>query len=399
MTARTTLVKPNVGPDANTPCNSPIQQCQKCNFDLKIKLLGSSDERILTPFSVPDYDGTTNQDYIKFELEVLENTVDTISMEVTVGKGATLKTIYSDTVPSNYYAPGQYEVTWDGFSNAGILDTKLLKDPDLTLKLTAELCGVKKEKTLQFNNKAEEKEWVDIVIDRNQKTIEVELRIEIGDGGANGVGELPPSGAQQLPSYKALTPGHPRTQPHTRIHSFTALQNLALQGIDKYWSRQQLPTLSGYALSVKSQVATSKSMDSIKVIYNTNNGAMRSSNPGPEIPFIPDQIVYNVGWLNFSNGWGYQTNTNADLTFEVTAAHEIGHDILSAYGGKGYSYKHKGSSSLFQNPTPGSKYPHSGEIDLMKYFDERNPPDFYSRVKASETDVKSLLWLSRVKFK
>lgn len=34
----------------------------------------------------------------------------------------------------------------------------------------------------------------------------------------------------------------------------------------------------------------------------------------------------------------------------------------------------------------------------MKYYNGRRPSKFLKRIKASEKDVKSLLWLTRVKF-
>lgn len=41
--------------------------------------------------------------------------------------------------------------------------------------------------------------------------------------------------------------------------------------------------------------------------------------------------AYNVGWFGSGKDWGYQLARDADLDFEETAAHEIGHQILSAY--------------------------------------------------------------------
>jgi hypothetical protein len=93
----------------------------------------------------------------------------------------------------------------------------------------------------------------------------------------------------------------------------------------------------------------------------------------------------------------------ADKQFSETAAHELGHEILSAYGGDEYSCGHRGSSTVItQAAKPvsegGSRYPTTGEIDLMKYYNGSRPRDFYNRVLASEFDVKSLIWLSRVQF-
>ena len=52
--------------------------------------------------------------------------------------------------------------------------------------------------------------------------------------------------------------------------------------------------------------------------------------------------------------------------------------------------------SLFSDG--GVSYPASGEIDLMKYYNGSRPTNFFLRSVASETDVKSLLWLARVEF-
>ena len=73
---------------------------------------------------------------------------------------------------------------------------------------------------------------------------------------------------------------------------------------------------------------------------------------------------------------------------------------MEDYGGKTYSYKHKGSSTWGQSPLKGTTYPTTGEIDLMKYVDEDFlPKDFYERVVLSKEDVIGILWLSKIKVK
>lgn len=71
------------------------------------------------------------------------------------------------------------------------------------MRITAELDGVKKEKTLEMDNNPAEQDWVDVVIDKNTRKVEVELRTNIKDGGENGVEELPPLDAQATPLYKS----------------------------------------------------------------------------------------------------------------------------------------------------------------------------------------------------
>ncbi|MGO4709812.1 hypothetical protein AB4Y90_11990, partial [Chryseobacterium sp. 2TAF14] len=97
--------------------------------------------------------------------------------------------------------------------------------------------------------------------------------------------------------------------------------------------------------------------------------------------------------------------TNKDVeSFVHTAAHEIGHEILQAFGGQNdYSYIHKGTSTLLtQKVKKESVLPNiTDEIDLMKYyFDdyyvERKNNNFYDRNVASEKDVLGLLWCSKI---
>jgi len=79
-------------------------------------------------------------------------------------------------------------------------------------------------------------------------------------------------------------------------------------------------------------------------------------------------------------------------------AHEIGHEILKAFGDVYYSYGHKGSvNTVTQKIKDGiPKYPSTGEIDLMKYYQ-----NYYDipRTIASKTDVLGLLWLTKIKIK
>lgn len=47
-----------------------------------------------------------------------------------------------------------------------------------------------------------------------------------------------------------------------------------------------------------------------------------------------------------------------------------------------------------------TKYPKTGEIDLMKYADEDYlPSNYYSRVILSENDLMGLVWLAKIELK
>jgi hypothetical protein len=183
-----------------------------------------------------------------------------------------------------------------------------------------------------------------------------------------------------------------------------------LSGLQRYWSRTiALQGNSIYRLNVNPVDTKQNAMDDIELVYNTNRGWKRSSNPGSVRGFyslfgnfVPERVVYNVGWIEYPTGWVYVQPITADTRFSETAAHEIGHEILSAYGGDAYSYSHRGTSTIVSQETKkvaqgGVNYPASGDIDLMKYYNGTTN-NYYSRVIASEVDVKSLIWLSRVKF-
>ena len=159
-------------------------------------------------------------------------------------------------------------------------------------------------------------------------------------------------------------------------------------------------------------------MDDVNLIFNTNNSWMRSGNPGTvedPVSFVGnfvsrEAICYNVGYIYeyfFRDNWDFQTFNNEDKEFRETSAHEIGHTILKAYGGTFYSYGHKGSvNTVTQNQKSSApSYPLSGEIDIMpylrdnKYGNKRRQPNIYQRLVASEEDVLSLVWLSKLGLK
>jgi len=426
---------PRSGPGAESECNGTESHCrseeERCAFDIDIELVDHSDNKIMTPLRVFDYDEleanqSDNQAYAKFEIEIEENTVDWLELEITVGRaGIDKRRVYYEELGYNFRTVGTHEWRWHGYSDGGILDTKVLKDPHLELEFRGMLCGVRKDKIIRFDNEPAEVDWIDLVIDRNARTVTVEWRVDLRDGGGNGVGELPPSeifSAQATPNYSTIPAGDSRRQAHTRTRSFEDLKNLALDGLGKYWSRDSRNNLSisspfgTYTVSTRPRVATEKAMDDIDLEYNTNGDWGRSSNPGRVRGFfsfianifIPERSIYNAGWIRFEaqspdSGWRYQNLADEDEAFKETSAHEFGHEILSAYGGENYSYGHRGTSTVITQTTldtthGGVSYPASGEIDLMKYYNGSRPSDFYSRVVACEVDVKSLIWLARVEF-
>ncbi|HCO68778.1 MAG TPA: hypothetical protein DIT04_13615 [Dysgonomonas sp.] len=224
------------------------------------------------------------------------------------------------------------------------------------------------------------------------------------------------------------------------------------EGVNTYWSRNKTAGEVGKGINVDTgnytvivnaedtDLVPPYSLNDIPLIYNTNNDQGRSGNPGCNRGIISrgtkvfdgvtslfnnpiQQITYNVGYLEFSNGWGYWNKDKADNEFKETSAHELGHEILQAFGGDIYSYQHKGSSYLTQNTKPtsppeekwydrtipgaiwrkakdrmpevnGENAPSTGEQDLMKYY---HGSTTFDRVVAAEDDVKGLIWLTGIK--
>lgn len=183
--------------------------------------------------------------------------------------------------------------------------------------------------------------------------------------------------------------------------SFDDMKKMAINGVDKYWGRNSTNTSGtniliggqAYEVFVKAEDESKDALPPIKLTYVTNSKAGRSRNW--ELSRI---TLFNNGYLEYGNGWFYEPLLDSELSFIETFAHEIGHEFLKDSGGHSYSKTHKKTSTILQSPIDGEKYPITGEIDLMKYTDEPyRPSDFYSRVVASEVDVRSLIWIGGVK--
>lgn len=193
-----------------------------------------------------------------------------------------------------------------------------------------------------------------------------------------------------------------------------------MEGIEYHWGRNRNHAVAKnvkingekYEVFINAVNTEENAMDDVELIYNTNRKWMRSGNPGTVTGVISafgnifsrEAVCYNVGYIKYSNGWGYQYENDEDIEFGETAAHEIGHEILKAFGDVYYSYGHKGSVNTFTQSMKDDapEFPLSGEIDLMPYFKDNilggryAQPNYYQRRVASEKDVLGLLWLSKI---
>ncbi|QOG89403.1 hypothetical protein HUE46_04895 [Flavobacterium columnare] len=316
---------------------------------------------------------------------------------------------------------GNYCILWDGFNNDEIYDSTWFDGKKLKAKITAKKGSTTKVQEIEFETTRKEVDWVDVKIDKKTKRIDVTLRVNLKDGGANGldckqvlkgmrdnthwVTECP---WDDIPT-NVIQPNKPIIKQRTR--SFKDLEKLALDGIKKHWSRNNnfRVSINGekYETFLTPINSQKKSMNQLDLIFNSNSSWGRSGNPG-----VLGKIYYNVGYCNFLdwyepwfvNSWGYLETIKhkLDSDFQYTSAHELGHTILRKYGGTWLSFTHDGSSSIFQNANGNESYivqKNNTQINLMHYF--KDDPSFsnydYNLIVASERDVLSLLWLTKIK--
>lgn len=355
------------------------------------------------------------------------------------------KSIYNsfNVSPSDYTKIGSYILFWDGFDNDGIYDSSRFDDKTLTAKITAEKNGIKKTKEVEVKTKYKEVNWVDVRIDRNKNKIDATLRVNLKDGGAKGLNcssttvrsadyqEASDRLGVDNPIKKdfkmrfcdwdkipksSLIPG--KTPITSRTRSFADLEQLAIDGLNYHWGRNENHAVAkdlkildqGYAIYLDAVNTPINAMDDINLVYNTNGKWMRSGNPGSAtwnpISWVGnlvsrEAICYNVGYIKYSNGWAYQPYDEEDVEFKETAAHEIGHEILKTFGGTPYSYGHKGSVNVVtqSNNKTSTNYPMIGEIDIMPYYNNYIPIADRNRMAAAEKDVLGLVWLTKIKLK
>jgi hypothetical protein len=173
---------------------------------------------------------------------------------------------------------------------------------------------------------------------------------------------------------------------------YQRLSRLVFRGIRQHWSRSIAIKRQAFEVDVNAIFNTGKAIE-VDLSVETGRDYARSHNMS--ILGIDASFIYNRGF--FTDAF------DSDDDFMRTAAHEFGHSVLIGFGGLHHSWTHKGSTSLLQTTkasTPG--YPSTGPIDLMKYYDWKKaaaaPWRRANNTRASELDVKCLLWLSKLSF-
>lgn len=370
--------------DALVPATQAAETTtEELDYRLSLKRGGN---RILTPLQIPDFkelkDGSTeNSETIDFLVTNRKQPPDSLTLEVL--DGSTL--LYAEPNTATLLPAGEHFWQWDGYNQAGVLDTKVLKSPNLKVRLTAVKGGQQQIEELALSNDAEEIEWVDARIDRSAQLVEITLRPSFSDGGVSGKDD------------------------NLTAKTFTELQAMAKAGIERYCARD-----GSRAQGVGAPIQTAKGVYKVNVVADVNTEPSAKNFPlisslsadfGRSTSFAMFKKIYhNQGFWSAAN---YPAGF-ADGDFEHTVAHEVGHLILNEYGDRGlvpeYSWSHKETSTvLTQSPVANHPVPGSGEVDVMHYHSDsprgpRGYQDYWNRAVASEQDVKGLLWLSRVQF-
>ena len=365
------------------------------------------------PLGIKSFDNKFENKYISLSYTLSDNAQE-VTLQIRDGEEEIYKKVI--TSPSEV-SKGQHFWSWDGFDKNGILDTaRLTKAKKLNYKISVKRKNHIYSETQYFKISYSEVNWVDVKINRPKKEIYVTLRVNLRDGGAEGLKGFRIQQTSSFGTYTNIEIDPPRDVPAailkkwghppitSRTRSYENLRDLALKGIEKYWSRHSLNI--GKNIKVNSEtyqvfveaIYDEKGMIAPKIIFFTNkkdSNLNRSRNW-----FLSRELYYKVGYIQRDdNNWKYISESKAIVEFQETAAHEIGHKLLEEYGDMWYSYKHKGTSTLVtQVPLENTPYPIIGEIDLMKYSsDMYYPSDYYDRVILSEKDLKGLLWFTKMK--
>ena len=365
------------------------------------------------PLGIKAFDNKFENKYISLSYTLSDNAQE-VTLQIRDGEEEIYKKVI--TSPSEV-SKGQHFWSWDGFDKNGILDTaRLTKAKRLNYKISVKRKNNIFSETQYFKISYSEVNWVDVKINRPKKEIYVTLRVNLRDGGAEGLKGFRIQQTSSFGTYTNIEIDPPRDVPAailkkwghppitSRTRSYENLRDLALKGIEKYWSRHSLNI--GKNIKVNNEtyqvfveaIYDEKGMIAPKIIFFTNkknNNLNRSRNWS-----LSRELYYKVGYIQREdNNWKYINESEAIVEFQETAAHEIGHKLLEEYGDMWYSYKHKGTSTLVtQVPLENTPFPIIGEIDLMKYSsDMYYPSDYYDRVILSEKDLKGLLWFTKMK--
>jgi hypothetical protein len=265
----------------------------------------------------------------------------------------------------NLLLPGDHPYAWDGYSDGYVLDTTVLRASPLYASVsTWDGHDAHMSQRIQLTTKTVKAKWADVKVDLRAHTVDVTVYVMFMTDPVLGISSA----------------------------GVGKVGGLIKDGIGKYWSRAIQVNYRPW--TVRTQ-AVERAFDCVP--YMLLRGlAKRCFNPGAIIPGANIVFFYNESSPPYDEG------------VRETGAHEFGHSVLYEAHDVGTSVTHKGSSTVGQDPGKDSPmYPMSGEIDLMRYYNDLpdqpgvtngSPNDYYARVMAVEDDVKGLVSVAGVEF-
>ncbi|KPH13090.1 hypothetical protein [Chryseobacterium sp. ERMR1:04] len=353
------------------------------DFEIRLSLKRDKAYSTMVPFGILDFKGNYENAHFVFDYSLMLGNIDSLDFKILNEDGSTLyavKNLPEVVVPSrkipllaqdlmkkkpkndplqpkkawdwksvfdpynimsgDYTKIGSYVIFWDGFDNNEIYDSTKFDNKKLKAVIVAKKNGKEKTKEVEFTTNYSEVNWVDVKIDKKNKRIDTTLRVNLKDGGEEGLkcttykesqytiaGEDNPFKNEKLmicdwdkiPKKDLISAKPPITK---RTRSFTDLEELALEGLAYHWGRNKNHAVAkgvkiisdSYEFFMNALNMVEKTMDYVMLTYNTNGNWMRSGNPGSLTinpiswignTFSRKAICYNVGYIEYSNGWEF----------------------------------------------------------------------------------------------
>lgn len=308
----------------------------------------------------------------KFKVTIKSATKVTI---IYVRKDSSVINTYRTT--TEMIQPGTYDWGWSGFGDDLVFNTEVLKQGRLTADV---LTDAGASTSLELSAKQVYADWLDLKIDDRAKRIDVTV-------------------------YVAFS-GAPVADKALDAATFARVKGLILEGIGRYWSRRQVFVAFRYDVVVTAKERAANAIGflltkptplknipalpgGVRRRLSDSHAGERCFNPG--VPAGSDALPI----LFYYN----DASPPSDDRIRETGAHEFGHAVLLRGFDSQTSFTHKGTSTTWSQEVIEGAYtypPAPGEIDLMKYSNDPDPPDYFTRLIAAEDDVKALLSLARI---
>ncbi|MFT3767397.1 MAG: hypothetical protein QM820_18245 [Minicystis sp.] len=337
--------------------------------------------QILQPYAAS---GTTtfwdDERKAKFKVTIKAATKTTL---VYIRKDSTVINTYRTT--TEMLQPGTHDWGWSGFGDNLVFDTEALRQGRLSADVQTDGGS---STSLDLAAKQVYVDWMDLKIDDRAKRVEPKVYVAFANSPVPG---------------KELDPA-----------TFARVKGLILAGIGRYWSRRVTVRWPYDVVTTAVERAVSPAQFVLRRPCGAIKFILTQPTPLKNIPGLPMELAelfadQGAGERSFNPG-AYRGNDTDPIVFyydpasppsaeriQETGAHEFGHSILLRGIDKTVSVTHKGTSTEGQKRIPGAYvYPATGEIDLMKYGTGAEPADFFTRVVATEDDVKALISLGRV---